>query len=343
MKILFVFNHPDPFIMLDRKILAKKWQIVDWHHSQQLSQLWKLMNKINECDLVFGWFASWHTFLPMLLAKLLGKPSILVIGGYDLAKMPSIGYGHQRGGFKKWISRWTMKLADRLITNSEYSRREAITNAEIPEESIQVIYHGVPDPFDSIPQNARENLVITVGNVDSSNIYRKGHKFFIHAAASLPEVKFALIGAWRDKTIEYYRQIAPSNVIFTGWIETAELHEFYQKASVYVQASEHEGFGMSVAEAMLGGCIPVVSRCGALPEVVNGCGKFLDNIEPQEIANAIREGMKAPQSFRSTIRNSVLDRFPLEKRELQLQECIQTCVVSFKSKVKKSKQKVSEV
>ena len=49
-------------------------------------------------DVVFGWFASWHTFFPITLAWLLRKPSVLIIGGFDTANMPDIGYGYQQGG-----------------------------------------------------------------------------------------------------------------------------------------------------------------------------------------------------------------------------------------------------
>ena len=63
-------------------------------------------------DLVFGWFASWHTFFPITLAWLLRKPSVQIIGGFDTANMPDIGYGYQQGGLRRWASRWIMRRAD---------------------------------------------------------------------------------------------------------------------------------------------------------------------------------------------------------------------------------------
>ena len=86
-------------------------------------------------DLVFGWFASWHTFLPVTLAWLLRKPSVMIIGGFDTANMPDIGYGYQQGGLRRWASRWIMSRATRLVTNSEYSRGEIERNTPIPPAS----------------------------------------------------------------------------------------------------------------------------------------------------------------------------------------------------------------
>ena len=72
---------------------------------------------------MFGWFASWHTFLPVLVARLMRKPSVIVIGGFDTARMPEIGYGLQQRGPMRRVSRWVMHHATRLVTNSELQPR----------------------------------------------------------------------------------------------------------------------------------------------------------------------------------------------------------------------------
>ena len=90
----------------------------------------------------------------------------------------------------------------------------------------------------------------------------------MRAAAELPDVRFVFVGKWHDDAIEVLRELAGDNVEFTGWVSDEELHDLYRRASVYVQASRHEGFGLAVAEAMLAGCVPVVMNVTAMPEVV---------------------------------------------------------------------------
>ena len=86
---------------------------------------------MRRADLVFGWFASWHTFFPVTLAWLMRKPSVQIVGGFDTANMPDIGFGYQQGGLRRWASRWIMKRAGRLVTNSYSSQREIAANTPI--------------------------------------------------------------------------------------------------------------------------------------------------------------------------------------------------------------------
>lgn len=302
--------------------LRKRYQVTECYLQSRLMNPSGIWQQVWSHDLVFGWFASWHTCLPLEFAKLLGKPSVLVIGGYDLANMPEIDYGHQRGGMTRWVSRRVMKSASCLVTNSQYSREEAASNAGLSKQLVHAIHHGVPDRFGSLPQLPRERMALTVGNVDRSTLQRKGHEAFVRTAALMPDVNFVLVGNWRDDAVDQLRSIATPNVTFTGRVSDQSLLDYYRRAAVYVQASRHEGFGMSVAEAMLAGCIPVVTRAGALPEVTGDSGILVDNSEPAVLALAIEKALAYPDSARAAIRQRILDRFPLEKRGQLLHQLI---------------------
>jgi glycosyltransferase involved in cell wall biosynthesis len=270
--------------------------------------LWK---EVRTADVVFAWFASWHSFLPILYARLLGKPSILVIGGYDTANLPEIAYGLQRGGLKKWTSRATMRMADSLVTNSQFSETEARMNAGLTDRHLTVVYHGIPDTMGELTKQPRECMALTVGGVGgkSATLSRKGIEAFVRAAAFLPYVRFVVVGKWLDQSIKKLQSLASSNVEFTGWIDDLKLIDFYRRASVYVQVSRHEAFGMTVAEAMLAGCIPVVSNAGALPEVVGNCGVYCFSQEPVKVAAAIGRALESGEEVRHRARERVLEKF----------------------------------
>src|SRR6267143_3558151 len=156
------------------------------------------------------WWASWHTFWPITLAWLLRRPSALIVGGFDTANEPEIGYGYQQGGGPARLSRWIMRRADVLATNSAYSREEIERNTGISRDRVTVMHHGVPDPFGALPVKPAEPLALTVGNVDRPNLERKGLRAFAEAAAELPDVEFVLAGRFVDDAGEALRARAPA-------------------------------------------------------------------------------------------------------------------------------------
>jgi glycosyltransferase involved in cell wall biosynthesis len=74
---------------------------------------------------------------------------------------------------------------------------------------------------------------------------------------------------------------------------------------------------------MLGGCIPVVTRAGALPEVVGDVGVQLDRGDPETIADAARLLVDAGDDERARARERVLRRFPLDARREGLQAAVE--------------------
>ena len=316
-RILFVHNLATRFVQIDMALLREKYKVREWNQRGHAVNIPALSLAVAESDLVFGWFASWHTWFPMLFGRLFNRPSLLVVGGYDTANMPDVGYGNMRGGYKRWVSRTTMKFARHLMVNSCFIRAEVVRNAGIESERITVIPHG-EDVTAFAANGGKEHLALTVGDVDRSTLSRKGILDFVRAAKYLPDVPFIVVGAWRDDAIDYLRSVAPPNVKFTGRVADGELRDYLSRGQVYVQASRHEGFGMAVAEAMLSECVPVVTRAGALPEVVGEAGIYVDILEPGAVADAVRRALELDRSWGRRARERIVKEFPLERRRAQL-------------------------
>jgi glycosyltransferase involved in cell wall biosynthesis len=314
-RVLYVHSRKASFVAIDREILAERYEVEDWYQPGRVTNLVRLVPAVMRADLVFGWFASWHSFFPITLAWLLRKPSVQIVGGFDTANMPDIGYGHQQGGLRRWASRWIMRRAGRLVTNSEYSRGEIAANTPIDPDSVTVVHHGVPDPFGPLDRSReRERLALTVGAIDAGTLVQKGQLPFVEAARELPDVRFVFAGKWLDDSIDRLRAAAGSNVELTGWVSDDDLRELYAHASVYVQASRHEGFGLAVAEAMLAGCIPVVMDVTAMPEVVGDAGILISSQQPAAVAEGIRRALALGPEAHQRARDRIVDTFPIEIR-----------------------------
>ncbi len=132
MRILFIHNHLTSFVRSDLELLRQDFNVSEMAVTGRWANPARVYRKILENDLVFGWFASWHTFFPMHFARWLKKPSIMVTGGYDLANLPEAGYGSQRGGARRLITNSTLRSASALVVNSNFSQDEAIKHAGIP-------------------------------------------------------------------------------------------------------------------------------------------------------------------------------------------------------------------
>jgi glycosyltransferase involved in cell wall biosynthesis len=312
-RLLYVHNTKASFVAIDRDILAERYEIADLHQPGRWPDPVKVVRGVLRADVVFGWFASWHTFFPITLAWVLRKPSVMIVGGFDTANLPDIGYGYQQGGLRAWASRWIMRRATRLATNSEYSLSEIERNTPIDPARVRVIHHGVPDPFGEEP-GAKEHEALTVGAIDHTTLVQKGQVPFVEAARLLPDVCFTFVGKWLDDSVERLRARAGDNLHFTGWLSDEDLHSAYRRAAVYVQASRHEGFGLAVAEAMLAGCVPVVMNVTAMPEVVGDAGVLIESQEPQVVADGVRRALELGPDEARRARERILSEFPMKRR-----------------------------
>jgi len=65
-------------------------------------------------------------------------------------------------------------------------------------------------------------------------------------------------------------------VAFRGRVDINKLRDFYAISDIFVSTSLHEGFGMSIAEAMYNHLPVVATKCGATPYLVqDGVNGFL--------------------------------------------------------------------
>ena len=259
-KIFFVGHLRSSFVRNDYEGLKKYFKL-----RLYAPNLFDIVKNMIWCDTVLGWFASYRMVIPTILAKILNKKIVVIAGGYDVVYAPEIDYGAFIRPKEKRISKFVFKHADIVLPVSDYIKNELLE--KVTPKQVELIYNGV-DINKFYPYGDKcDKLVITVGEINWSNLKRKGIAHFVKAAKYVPEAQFVVIGQFKDDAIDYLRKIATPNVSFTGFVTDEELLTWYQVAKVYAQLSYHEGFGLSVAEAMLCECIPVVSNRGALKEV----------------------------------------------------------------------------
>jgi len=241
MRIAFVYYSAfSSFIKKDHEIISRHHEVCQIN-CQKIADIMKMVAAIPGCDLAFIWFAGGHALLAVLLCRLFRKRSLIVVGGFDVAKEPKIGYGRFTQGWTKRLStKFALRYADKVLVVDPSLKEDAIRNAQIDGHNIDYLPTGYDgDRFK--PGKDKEDLVITVGYVSESVIKRKGFDTFVKAASLLPDARFLLIGKALDDSLESLKKLAPKNVEFTGFVSDEELLSYYQRAKVYCQLSAYEG------------------------------------------------------------------------------------------------------
>jgi len=322
MKIAFVYYSAfSSFIKKDYDIISKHHEVCKIN-CQKMADIKKMMTAIPRCDLSFIWFAGGHALLAVLLCKLFKKKSLIVVGGFDVAKMPQISYGRFTQGWTKRLStKLALRYADKVLVVDPSLKEDAIRNAQIDGHNIDYLPTGYDaDRFK--PGGDKEDLVITVGYVSVSVIKRKGFDTFVKAASFLPNARFLLIGKPVDESLESLKKFAPENVEFTGFVSDEELLRYYQRAKVYCQLSAYEGLPNALCEAMLCECIPVGTKRNGIPTAMGDTGFYVPYGDPEATAVAIKRALQAPKDLGSKARARIIDLFPEKRREAGLLRAI---------------------
>lgn len=116
MRIAFVYYASfSSFIKRDYEIICKAHEVEEVNFSCPGDAV-KLMKAVAKCDLALIWFAGGHAFVAVLLSKLLRKKSMIIVGGFDVARVPEIDYGRfTQSWTKKFLTKSALQYADRVL------------------------------------------------------------------------------------------------------------------------------------------------------------------------------------------------------------------------------------
>ncbi len=276
-----------------------------------------LLLRAAKSDVVFSWFALGYATAAAALSRLGIARTVLVTGGWDVAVVPEISYGLMLTPRRRWKIVAALSLSNRVLAISQSIAVDIRRWA--PRSRVTICPLGF-DTETFRPEGPKEQKVVTVGNVTRENLHRKGLDTFLKAASLMPDVTFVLIGGGEADLLEEIRSTARSNLQVLGFIPKAQLVRELQSAKVYAQLSAHEGFGCALAEAMLCGCLPVVTNRGAIPEVVGNTGAYVPLGDANATVEALRHALSTGDGEKA--RNRIRTKFPLEARKRALIEIV---------------------
>jgi len=195
------------------------------------------------------------------------------------------------------------RLADRIITVSEFSKGDVVRLLGVDPGKIEVVHSGLSSDFRPVPNSLERRSTLARYGIDQdyilyTGIYklRKNHAGLLRAfrvlSASGVKAQLVIAGPMSEGEPELRRQATElgveKKVVFTGFVPEADLPSLYSAARVYACPSLYEGFGFTILEAMACG-VPVVSSAEtSLPEVAGDAALFAEARNPEEFAAALR-------------------------------------------------------
>jgi glycosyltransferase involved in cell wall biosynthesis len=145
------------------------------------------------------------------------------------------------------------------------------TNSQ-QRSNFKIIYNGVPEKLPLAPTSTKKLHLLFAAELNE----HKGAVVLLNAWSKIckkyPDVTLFIAGEGVAKEfIEQYANTSGigSQVVFTGWLSQSELHKYLSTDCIFVMPSMlGEAFGLAAAEASMAGAAVIVSRIGALPEIV---------------------------------------------------------------------------
>jgi glycosyltransferase involved in cell wall biosynthesis len=225
-------------------------------------------------------------YSPANIAPLAWPRSVLVI--HDAAVWRSGGsYSRAYVAWHKLTERQSARRSLKVLSVSEFSKRELIALLGVDPDSIIVVPNGVSDIFrpDADPEpprrahDLRRPYVLSVAMSHES----KNLGLLSGLARELePEgVEVVHVG---DRRSHIVMGGGPAGVRSIGYIPDRDLPGLYCGAMVLVVPSRYEGFGMPCLEAMACGTPVVAANRAALPET---CGDAAVLADPDDEASFI--------------------------------------------------------
>ena len=210
------------------------------------------------------------------------------------------------------------RQATRILTPSESSARDIVLDFGVDPDRIQVVPLGVDDVFVPPSEPRVPGRIVAMASADAPI---KGVSTLLEAFAKLRterDVELLLVtkpqaGGRTEKLIESLG--VGDSVRFVHGISDAELVRVMGSAELACVPSLYEGFSLPTAELMACETPLVVSRAGAIPEVVGPDGLCADLVAPgnvEQLKGAIEALLDDPArraAMGRAGRERVLERF----------------------------------
>ena len=234
--------------------------------------------------------------VPLPLARRAGIRTVATIHGLDWQRAK---WGKLASSYIKLGEKNTARYADEVIVLSRSA--QSYFRDTYGRETV-VIPNGV-EPKEPVPTRAIEerwglvkgSYVLFLGRL----VPEKRPELLIEAFRQIETDKRLVIAGGGSDTSEYEAELhriaeGDPRILFTGFVQGAELAELYSNACCYVLPSDVEGMPMSLLEAMAYGCCCLTSDIPECADVIAGAGITFKRGDVDALRDVLSSTIAAP-------------------------------------------------
>jgi glycosyltransferase involved in cell wall biosynthesis len=215
-----------------------------------------------------------------------------------------------------------LQSAAHVTCDTAATRDAILQHGLLPPERLTVVHNGVHPSFSPLPDPAADNeLTRKLGRQPDrcpellhvgSTISRKRIDVLLHVFAEIrrrqPDARLVRVGsAFTHQQEALAAELdVREHIDFLEHVDTPLLGACYRRASVLLQPSDAEGFGLPVIEAMACGTQVIASDIAPLREVGGNAAVYCTVADIQSWSNAVRKALAADASARTVASSRAL-------------------------------------
>jgi glycosyltransferase involved in cell wall biosynthesis len=278
-------------------------------------------------------------FAPGYTAPLFVRvPVAVAIHDVSFAAHPE-WFASQEGLRRRLLTRLAAKRACRVLTISEFSKREIVEHLGIDAGKIEVIYPGVtrftPAAHPEGPphkQSQNGSLILYVGSVFNRRHIPELLEGFVRLARRHSEVRLEVVGDNRTRPHIDLDSLVRANpmsdrIRVRAYVSDEDLGVLYRTARAFAFLSEYEGFGMTPLDAVAAGIPIVVLDTPVAREIYGAAAIYIERPQPQLIEDALERALfeTGERDQLLTASAPVLARYSWEACARQLLDILISC------------------
>ena len=176
-------------------------------------------------------------------------PMVVAIHDVSFAAHPE-WFSWREGARRRTITRLAARAAARVITISEFSKREIIAYLSVETEKVSVVYPGVSSWVAGRGFTPRPNVLF------AGSIFNRRHvpeliEGFARLARRYPDVRLEIVGD--NRTSPRIALTSRDGIHIRSYVPDEELRRLYAESAAFAFLSEYEGFGLTPLEALAAG------------------------------------------------------------------------------------------